>query len=220
MGRPRLPPDHARPVSRGADISSRGFDFTQHMRRLCRGLVTDLPEFGHVDLDLVGIRFCQVRKAVRHGMLASLTPLRFAGGARTERRRGRYWKIEPVCDSAGRELLYLLSFYLPRFCDYPFAEKLSTVVHELWHIGPQFDGDIRRHPGRCYAHSARQRDYDAHADSLAQRWLAQSPPASLYAFLHASFRELVQRHGAVIGHRIRTPRLVRIDAARGEKRGE
>lgn len=208
MGRPRAPLDGSEPAAAGPGGSGGGFDFTRHMRRLCRALVSDLPEFGHVDLDLVGIRFCQVRKPVRHGMLASLTPLRFAGGARAERRRGRWWQVEPVCDSAGRELLYLLSFYLPRFCDYPFTEKLATVVHELWHIGPEFDGDIRRHPGRCYAHSPRQRDYDAHAAGLAQKWLSTAPPSATYAFLHSSFRELVRRHGTVIGHRIPTPRLV------------
>lgn len=227
MGRPHLPFERGNPAMPPRDSAAGaahnqsaggrsvrpaiGFDFTQHMRRLCAALVADLAELRHIELDLVGIRFCQVRKAVRHGMLASLTPLRFEGGARTSRRRGGSWQIESVRDAAGRELLYLLSFYLPRFCDYPFAEKLATVVHELWHIGPQFDGDIRRHPGRCYAHSARQRDFDAHAAGLAEKWLAQAPPESSYAFLRGSFRDLVRRHGAVIGHRIRTPRLVRIE---------
>ena len=42
-----------------------------------------------------------------------------------------------------------MSFYLPRFCDQSLDEKLSTVMHELWHISPAFDGDIRRLPGRC-----------------------------------------------------------------------
>ncbi len=104
-------------------------------------------------------------------------------------------------------MLYLLSFYLPRFCEYPFAEKLATVVHELWHIGPDFDGDLRRHPGRCYAHTPRQKDFDAHAAALAQKWLAAAPDPSLAAFLHLSFQQLVEQHGGVMGHRMRTPRL-------------
>ncbi len=109
-------------------------------------------------------------------------------------------------------MLYLLSFYLPRFCDYPFAEKLATVVHELWHIGPNFDGDLRRHPGRCYAHSSRQRDYDAHAAALAEKWLRLDPPAELLGFLHGSFKELAARHGRILGSRLPTPRLLRVDA--------
>ena len=86
-----------------------------------------------------------------------LTPLRFEGGRLTSVRRTGRWTIERLYDEAGREMLYLLSFYLPRFLEHPLREKLATVVHELWHIGPGFDGDLRRHPGRCYAHSHSQR---------------------------------------------------------------
>ena len=89
-------------------------------------------------------------------MFASLTPLRFAGGQRHTLRRGRQWTLQRVCED-GREMLYILNFYLPRFLDLPLDEKLTTVVHELWHIGPRFDGDLRRFGGRCYAHSGSQK---------------------------------------------------------------
>jgi hypothetical protein len=191
---------------------AKALDFTAHMRRLCERLAADLPELAHVDMPLVAVRFCQARTTARHGVLASLTPLRFEHGSRSTVRRGRRYRIQTLTDGDGREMLYLLSFYLPRFCDYPFAEKLATVVHELWHIGPNFDGDLRRHPGRCYAHSPRQRDYDAHAALLAEKWLRLDPPAETYAFLQASFRELAEQHGGVAGLRLPTPRLVRIDA--------
>ena len=39
-------------------------------------------------------------------------------------------------------MLYLLSFYLPRFLKLPWREKLATVIHELWHVNPQFNGDL------------------------------------------------------------------------------
>ena len=191
-------------------------DFTAHMRRLCERLATDLPELAHVQMPLVAIRICQTRSAARHGTLASLTPLRFRGGSRFTERRGRRYCIQPLFDSGGREMLYLLSFYLPRFCDYPFDEKLATVVHELWHISPQFDGDLRRHPGRCYAHSSRRRDFDAHAAALAEKWLRLDPPPAAHDFLRPSFRELVKRHGGVAGARVRTPRLTPLAAGQRE----
>ena len=106
-------------------------------------------------------------------------------------------------------MLYLLSFYLPRFLERPFEEKLATVVHELWHIGPAFDGDLRRHPGRCYAHTHSQKQYDALVQKLAERWLALDPPAEIHAFLHSNFRQLEARYGRVFGQKIRTPRLLR-----------
>ena len=196
---------HAAPVE--------GFNFTAHMRALCADLVARLPELGHVDLARVAIRFCQARRPVSHGLHASLTPLRFEGGALCCRRGGQTWTIERLFDASGREMLYLLSFYLPRFLERPLEEKLTTVVHELWHIGPAFDGDLRRHPGRCWAHTASQKKFDQWARGLALRWLALDPPASTYDFLRRDFRGLERACGPIHGQKIRTPKLIRASVA-------
>lgn len=184
-----------------------GFDFTLHIGRVCEDMVTRLAELRHIDLSRVAVSFCQTRKAVSHGMYASLTPLRFDGGATETTRRGRRWRIGRLADASGREMLYILNFYLPRFLDLPFHAKVDTVVHELWHIGPCFDGDLRRFNGRCYAHGGSQKRYDAHVDRLAAKWLSLGPPASLYDFLEHDFRSLLRRHGRIFGRRVRTPRL-------------
>jgi hypothetical protein len=185
-----------------------GFDFTAHVRRLCQDMTGRLPELRHVDLERVAICFCQTRKAVRHGMYASLTPMRFAGGGLQTVRRGRKWAIQQLFDERGREMLYILRFYLPRFLDLEFREKLTTVVHELWHVNPRFDGDLRRHGGRCYAHGASQKRYDAHVTRLVDSWLALAPPEPLYEFLRHTFQELVQRYGRVYGLKIPAPKLI------------
>jgi predicted metallopeptidase len=186
-----------------------GFNFTLHMRHLCADLAQRLPELGHVDIQRVAIRFCQARKAVRHGMHATLTPLRFERGELFSRRRGRVWTIERLYDARGREMLYLLSFYLPRFLEHAFEEKLTTVVHELWHIGQRFDGDLRRHPGRCYAHSHSQKQYDALARQLALKWLSLDPPPAKYDFLRLNFGQLQRQCGRIFGQKIPTPKLIR-----------
>jgi predicted metallopeptidase len=188
-----------------------GFDFTRHVRRLCDDLVHRLPELGHVDLSRVAISFAQTRKAVDHGLYASLTPMRFAGGSRETFRRGRRWTVQRLVDSSGREMLYLLSFYLPRFLNQTFRHKLTTVIHELWHISPRFDGDLRRFDGRCYAHSGSQKAYDAQVERLADRWLALEPPAAVYDFLRHDFRELTRLHGRVYGTKIRTPKMIPVE---------
>jgi hypothetical protein len=178
------------------------------MRRLCADLTTRLSELGHVDIHRVAIRFCQARKAVRHGLHASLTPMRFEEGRLYCRRRGRDWTLQRLYDARGREMLYLLSFYLPRFLERPFEEKLTTVIHELWHISPRFDGDLRRHPGRCYAHSHSQKQYDALMGQLASKWLSLDPPHGTYAFLRFDFRQLELECGPIFGQTIPTPKLI------------
>ena len=189
-------------------MESHGFDFTSAMRSLCSDMVSRLAELRHVDLDRVAINLCQARKDVSHGLYASLTPLRFEEGASQAKLRGRRYSVDSVCDQMGREYLYILSFYLPRFMNTSLEEKLSTVIHELWHISPEFNGDLRRHEGRCYAHGSSQRHYDAQMDRFAQNWLALSPPEHLYEFLVGSFEDLVAEHGKVTGSHWKAPKLV------------
>jgi hypothetical protein len=190
------------------------FDFTQRMRDVCQDVVARTPELAHVDLSRVAFSFCQARRRTSWGIYASLTPLRFKGGALTEQRRRRTYTIQRLFDRDGREMLYILSFYLPRFMDLSLDEKLVTVLHELWHISPAFDGDIRRHEGRCYAHTHSQAQYDAAMAVLAKRWQAQNPPEPLWGFLKLGFDDLLKQSGRVIGVRVPRPKLLPVAAVR------
>jgi hypothetical protein len=184
-----------------------GFDFTARVRLVCHDMTRRVPELGHIDFQRVAVSFCQTRKSVSHGMYASLTPMRFVGGSTSTVRGGKNWGIQRLEDDRGREMLYILSFYLPRFLDLDFREKLTTIVHELWHISPRFDGDVRRFKGRCYAHSGSQKNFDAVAERLADDWLSLKPPAELYQFLHHGYGKLSELHGSVYGTKIPTPKL-------------
>lgn len=196
----------ARPVERSAPHA--GFDFTLHIDRLCRRLAADMAELAHVDMAHVAVAYCQSRVRGLHGLQASLTPLRFEGGSLTIVRRRKKWTIQRLYGPDGQERLYILSFYLPRFLNQSFEEKLTTVFHELWHISPEFNGDLRRHPGRCYAHSSSQKEYDRAMWQLACQWLDQNPPPEIYDFLRLNFSQLCQQHGRVFGQRIRRPLLI------------
>jgi len=185
-----------------------GFDFTFHARALCEDMVDRVPELAHVVMRRVAVGFCQTRTASACGVYATLTPMRFPGGLLETVRRGRRYGVRRLYDPSGTEMLYLLSFYLPRFLDLDFRQKLVTTAHELWHISPRFDGDVRRYDGRCYAHSASRRRFDQLSQALADRYLATQPPEKVYAFLRESYRELVGRHGRVYGTKIAAPKLV------------
>jgi hypothetical protein len=185
-----------------------GFDLTTHIRRVCVDMVARLPELTHIDLRRVVFSFRQTRKSSPWGVQATLTPLRFEGGQLHTLRRGRRYGVQRVLDPQGQEMLYVLCVYLPRFMDHSLREKLVTLLHELWHISPEFNGDLRRHEGRCYAHSHSQREYDASMGVLVDRWLAAGPDPQLYAFLDLNFRQLRDRHGAIYGVRLPQPKLI------------
>ena len=195
-------------VSATRSSPANGFDFTSRMRLLCADMIARTPELAHVDLSRIAVTFSQTRKGVSWGMYASLTPLRFQGGSLTTLRRGRQYQVQRIVDAQGQEMLYLLSFYLPRFMNLVFREKLITVFHELWHIGPEFDGDLRRHEGRCFAHTHSQAEYDRQMGVFTDRWQASSPCPSLWSFLEHNFHELQAASGPIYGLRVKRPKLV------------
>ena len=194
---------------------SPGFDFTLHMRRLCADMAARLPELAHIDMTRVAIRFCQARKAVRHGMQAS------ADAAAIRRRRAASpcaaagaGPSQRIYDAAGHEMLYLLSFYLPRFLEHSLAEKLATVIHELWHIGPR----VRRRSAPPSGPLLRPQPFAAavrRRDGTLDRQVAgpRSRRRSCYEFLRYNFRQLQKQSGPIFGTRIATPKLIRLAAA-------
>lgn len=185
-----------------------GFDFTAAMHRVCSDIIGRTPELAHVDLSRIAVSFTQARKGGLYGLFASLTPLRFAGGAETQLRRGRTYAIQKFREPGGRELLYILTFCLPRFADLSLREKLITIFHELWHISPKFDGDIRRHEGRFYAHTSSQASFDRAMGVFADRWLFEQTDDQVWGFLRHSFAELHRLHGPIHGLRLPRPKLI------------
>lgn len=187
------------------------FAFCEHIRRVCRHACDNISELRHVDIDRIGVGVRRSLKPGQWGIYASITPLRFEGGAVVGVRRGREVTIQRVTNSDGHEMLYLLAVYLPRFMDLPFREKLVTLFHELWHISPEFNGDIRRFAGRCYAHTGSQKKFDDHIGVLADRWLRESDPDEidrLTGFLQGTFSELLKREGAISVVKYRQPKFV------------
>jgi hypothetical protein len=105
-------------------------------------------------------------------------------------------------------MLYLVTFCLPRFLDQDFDDKFITLFHELYHISPTFDGDLRRHAGRCEVHSHSKRLYDAHMAHLARSYLSNGADHGVHSFLRLDFAQLHHRHGGVVGVVVPRPRLL------------
>ncbi len=190
-------------------LQSRHFHFTDHMFQICKDMTQRVPALSHINMDKVAVGFCSARNYNSpYGTYATLTPLRFENGATVTVRDGRKYTLQKVIDRQNSEKLYLLNFYLPRFFIGSFIDRLTTTVHELWHISPEFNGDIRRLGGRCYVHSGSQKDFDAVAQSLAKQWLTLNPDPQLYEFLKLDLDQIVQQYGPLIGSRYSPPKLI------------
>jgi hypothetical protein len=193
--------------------AGRPFDFCHHIRRLCEDITRHCPELRHIDVSRLLFGWTQARSGEPHGLQARVTPLRFRGGELTRRRRGVCYQVQRYF-VGDREMLYLVTFCLPRFLDQDFDDKFITLFHELYHISPAFEGDLRRHEGRYDIHSRSKRLYDAHMADLARAYLSNGADRPLHAFLRLNFAQLQHHHGSVVGVVVPRPRLLPIASER------
>lgn len=188
------------------------FDFCAAVRRLCADITTRCAELAHVDVSRLLFAVTQARNGRLRGLQARVTPLRFRGGHLTRQRHGVCYQVQRYFID-GQEMLYLITFCLPRFLDQNFDEKFITLFHELYHIGPAFDGDLRRHTGRGTLHMPSKRLFDIQMAELARAYLASGPDPALYTFLRLNFAQLRRRHGDVVGVMVPRPKLIPLQEA-------
>ena len=184
-----------------------GFDFTHCLQLICADIARRCPQLAHVDVSRLLIGMTHARNRRRHGLQARLTPLRFEGGKLLRVRRGvtyclqRYFLDE-------REMLYHMTFCLPRFFDQDFQEKLVTIFHELYHIDPAFNGELRRHAGRCHMHAHSKRGYDERMATFVGDYLATRPDSALHDALRLNWQQLLKQHGVVRGIVVARPKVI------------
>ena len=185
----------------------RPFQFSAHMRRLCTDVVRHCPDLAHIDVSRLLFAVTQARSGLPFGLQARVTPLRFRHGHLTRVRRGVTYQVQRYFVD-GTEMLYLVTFCLPRFLDQSFDDKFVTLFHELFHISPAFEGDLRRHEGRYDLHSHSKKGYDDHMAHLARAYLSNGADKELHGFMRLNFAQLRHRHGSVVGVTVPRPRLL------------
>jgi predicted metallopeptidase len=183
------------------------FDYTAAISAVCGDMCFRIPELRHIDMSRVAVGFSQTKNSEPFGIFASTIPLRFENGEHLQHNRGKTWTIQRHFRPDGVEYLYILCFYAPRFIELPLSQKLDTIVHELYHVNPLFNGDIRRFAGRQYKHGSQKR-YDQVVNRMVQYWLKQDPPSDLWEFLCYNYRDLTAKYGKPSGTRIPTPRII------------
>ena len=137
-----------------------------------RDLAVRLPEFAH----LVPAKVLVVAGEARRGSRGSVKPLAFARGKSRDRSGAR----KPVVRVNGRRMLYCVTLRPLFFRDSRPEQRLETLLHELYHVSPAFDGTldpVRRHARMGGTFSRRLRP-------VVRRYLRQCPPEVLAPFRH------------------------------------
>lgn len=132
-------------------------------RRVAADLAHTLPEMAHLKASRILFVAGEARRASR----ATVKPLGGKGGHRVVLQ--------------GRRVLYLVTLRPKFFRSSTPEQRVATLLHELLHISPRFDGTLaeeRRHdhlPGEAF---------DKLLEPLLRRYLAAGDPALLAALGH------------------------------------
>lgn len=189
------------------------FDFTGHMRRLLAAVVAGCEPLRHIDVSRLLVAVTRTRNNRSHGLQARITPLRPDSRGRPAGATGQVQRY-----FLGRhEFYYVMTFFLPRFLNQDFSEKLVTLFHELYHIGPRCQGDLRVGKDSRRLHSPGRQQYDREMAALAREYLSGKPDPTLHAFLRLDFAQLQHRHGAVAGIVVPHPRRIEYGARPARK---
>jgi hypothetical protein len=203
-----------------------GINYTGQLTLLMQDVVSRVPTLSFINMADVLV-FARAGRSNAEGAFATCHCLTLPASepgyyfwrdrtTRTLTRRSEWFVTKsPTVKIGTRDVKYMLSFTLPRFCDqsldrsrkekfYPGADpwiaKLDTVVHELYHIDPE-QNCLRRFT-RCDGsvsdalHSA---TYFEDVAALVQQYIASKPDAALVEFLQYDFDSLRTRYGAVAG---------------------
>jgi len=185
--------------------SAKGFDFTGSMELLVDDIVKTHPFFKHIIPDNILIAISP-SNGNKSGVVAKLRPIHFEGGLRTKIVRGNEYEAPEVIIN-GINILYIVYFHLPRYLDHGNHKiKLSTVLHELHHISPLFNGDIRRYLGKNYAHGSSRKNFDDLINIYTDEYIESTSHPELSYFLKYKYSELRRKYGAICGDMIRIPR--------------
>jgi predicted metallopeptidase len=197
---------------RGTDTGphDQPFDFSRAMSECCGDIAAKCSALSHIDPNHILFTIIKARNGQRHGLQARVTPLRCEGGTLTTHSRRTTYQVQRY-QVEGREILYLITFCLPRFQNRTFASKLVTIFHELYHISESFNGALRRFDGRYTTHTASQKEYDTHMAALAEQYLRNGADLTKSAFLQLSFWQLCRRHGTVVGDQVPRPKLIPVE---------
>ncbi len=201
-------------------------NYTERIALLMQDVVARTPRLSFIDLSEV-IVFGRFGRSDAEGAFATCHCLtlpesepgyyfwRDRDTGELTRRSPWFVTKSPLVRIGSKQIKYLISFVLPRFCDqtlarsrkadlYPGGDswlaKIDTIVHELYHIDPAATGirALQRADGSRSPRTHGPTFYEDVAEMVHAYW-ASGPDPELFEFLQYDFDELTARYGGVVG---------------------
>jgi len=157
-------------------------NFNQPVRALLWHIVQTMPEFSTIRPSRILVVAGEARRASR----GTIKPLVFGRKRKRQRTQVRIKR---------RRMLYCITLRPLFFRGSTPQGRIETILHELFHIAPQFDGSL--HPGR--RHSKVGKKFGRRFRPLVRRYLRQCPPEIFAPFAYdgeVRVQQWLERPGA------------------------
>jgi hypothetical protein len=121
-------------------VAPRRPNLNRAIRALLRHVAKTLPELSYIKPSKILVVAGEARRASR----GTVKPLAFKGG----RRVGSDGRRKPMVKVRNKRMLYCVTLRPLFFRRSTARQRIETLLHELYHISPQFDGTLdprRRH---------------------------------------------------------------------------
>ena len=181
-------------------VLSYPFDLTEGLREAAGEICGWIPELAHVDVSRIQFSLFYTRSAKQTLTYARCYPL-----SRQPKQVGKHWYgLEPIYTPERRKARYILAFAWKRYWEQSPKRRLETLIHEMYHISPKFNGEFRDfEAGGPHGHGLKW--FDAQVKEL----LFHIPEGIEHEFpaLSISIRSGLR----VTGRKLEIPEWVRLD---------
>jgi predicted metallopeptidase len=162
--------------------------------------------FSHIDVSKVVVCLGSNKRNGRGAIYGKLVPLKFQNGSDVLNFRGRNYAIPDIVNN-GLSQLYAVYFYLPKFFDLSAEEKLNVIFHELYHISPEFNGDIRRMGSVKKAHGSSRKRFDLKFEKEVKLFYEYILSTAYFDFLKMDSKSLHDNY-RVYARRMKIPKPI------------
>lgn len=164
-------------------------NLTDILTLIIHDMVNSTEEFKSFDLNKILVCCASNRKDFRGATYGKLLPLRFKNGSEIIKHKGKFYTIPKVIMN-DIEILYVIYLYIPKFFNLSAKDKVNVMFHELYHINPEFNGDIRRMGEFKSAHGHSRKAFEEKYIEYADVFFDKIKNTPYYNFLQMNTDEI------------------------------
>lgn len=192
-------------------MPSDSINLTDVLSLIIHDMIKSTEEFRSFDMNRILVCCASNRKDCRGAIYGKLCPLRFKDGSEIIKHNGRFYTI-PKLKVNDTEILYIIYFYIPKFFNLSAKDKVNVMFHELYHISPEFNGDIRRMGKFKSAHGHSRKAFEEKYIEYADTFFEKVKDAPYYNFLQMDSVSIQEHFKKIKYRRMKTLKPVLLTA--------